>query len=100
VGLSGPLVDNDGYPREDIDVYVVRHARHRIICLQNDHKALIKEIEEGLHQVHAHYREDGTEAMDVEHSSQVKNPNANCKGGHCGEWFTCGSSSKYYESKA
>lgn len=26
------LVDAEGYPRADIDVYQVRHARHRIIC--------------------------------------------------------------------
>lgn len=32
VGMSDPLVDADGFPRGDIDVYKVRHARHRIIC--------------------------------------------------------------------
>lgn len=32
VDMSEPLVDNQGYPREDIDVYQVRHARHKIIC--------------------------------------------------------------------
>lgn len=32
VGLDDPLVDAEGYPRQDIDVYQVRHARHRIIC--------------------------------------------------------------------
>lgn len=32
VGFSEPLVDREGYPRNDIDVYKVRHARHRIIC--------------------------------------------------------------------
>lgn len=26
------LVDMEGFPRSDIDVYQVRHARHRIIC--------------------------------------------------------------------
>ena len=31
VGVSGPLVDNDGYPRNDIDIYAVRTARNRII---------------------------------------------------------------------
>ena len=36
VGMDEPLVDSEGYPRNDIDVYRVRHARHRIICkLQN-----------------------------------------------------------------
>lgn len=32
VGMHDPLVDADGFPRNDIDVYKVRHARHRIIC--------------------------------------------------------------------
>ena len=25
-------MDEEGYPRNDIDVYSVRHARHQIIC--------------------------------------------------------------------
>lgn len=32
VGMHDPLVDQEGYPRNDIDVYKVRHARHQIIC--------------------------------------------------------------------
>ena len=31
VGMKGPLVDNEGYPRSDIDVYAVRQARNKII---------------------------------------------------------------------
>ncbi|KAB7499562.1 26S proteasome non-ATPase regulatory subunit 9 [Armadillidium nasatum] len=50
--MNGSLVDSDGYPRSDIDVYQVRHARHDIICLQNDHKALMKKIEQGLQDLH------------------------------------------------
>ncbi|XP_031833835.1 26S proteasome non-ATPase regulatory subunit 9 [Nomia melanderi] len=53
VGMDEPLVDSEGYPRQDIDVYQVRHARHKIICFRNDHKALMAKIEEGLHKVHA-----------------------------------------------
>ena len=30
--MDEALVDAEGYPRSDIDVYQVRHARHRIIC--------------------------------------------------------------------
>ncbi|XP_047035686.1 26S proteasome non-ATPase regulatory subunit 9 [Helicoverpa zea] len=52
VGMDDPLVDSEGFPRNDIDVYKVRHARHRIICLQNDHKSLMKLIEKGLAEVH------------------------------------------------
>ncbi|XP_049880208.1 26S proteasome non-ATPase regulatory subunit 9 [Pectinophora gossypiella] len=55
IGMHEPLVDDQGFPRNDIDVYKVRHARHRIICLQNDHKALMKHIEQGLAEVHSEF---------------------------------------------
>ncbi|KAL1379258.1 hypothetical protein quinque_014713 [Culex quinquefasciatus] len=53
VGMTDSLVDAAGFPRNDIDVYQVRGARHQIICLQNDLKSLMKLIEQGLHTVHA-----------------------------------------------
>ncbi|KAH0954012.1 hypothetical protein HN011_007042 [Eciton burchellii] len=53
IGMDESLVDAEGYPRQDIDIYQVRHTRHKIICLTNDHKALMKKIEEGLHKIHA-----------------------------------------------
>ncbi|XP_060641993.1 26S proteasome non-ATPase regulatory subunit 9 [Anolis sagrei] len=57
VGMHEPLVDVEGYPRSDIDLYQVRTARHNIICLQNDHKALMQQVEEALHQLHARDKE-------------------------------------------
>jgi len=30
--MDGPLVDAEQFPRADIDVRVVRHARQRVIC--------------------------------------------------------------------
>lgn len=53
VGMTESLVDDFGFPRNDIDVYQVRQARNQIVCLQNDLKALLKEIEQGLIEVHA-----------------------------------------------
>ncbi|KAK7169905.1 hypothetical protein R3I94_000214 [Phoxinus phoxinus] len=53
VGIDGPLVDVEGFPRADVDLYKVRSARHSISCLQNDHKAVMVEIEEALHKLHA-----------------------------------------------
>ena len=32
VGMDEPLVDGEGFPRSDIDVYQVRHARNNIRC--------------------------------------------------------------------
>ena len=34
VGMTEALVDDSEYPRQDLDVYQVRHARHKIICKQ------------------------------------------------------------------
>jgi 26S proteasome non-ATPase regulatory subunit 9 len=56
VGLTGPLVDAEGFPRADIDLYNVRLARQRINCLQNDYKQLMDEIENNLYQLHANLR--------------------------------------------
>ncbi|XP_030375852.1 26S proteasome non-ATPase regulatory subunit 9 [Scaptodrosophila lebanonensis] len=53
VGMNGSLVDAEGYPRNDIDIYQVRQARQTIICLQNDHKELMNQIQELLNQYHA-----------------------------------------------
>lgn len=60
--MDQPLVDADGFPRNDIDVYQVRHARHRINCSQNDLKALLKEIEKGLAALHSQYEPINTTA--------------------------------------
>ena len=44
VGMDGPLVDNEGYPRNDLDIPKIRMARHKIICLSNDHKDVMNKI--------------------------------------------------------
>ena len=56
-GMEEPLVDAEGFPRADIDVYQVRHARHGIRTKSNDLKALLGRIEEGLYSLHAQARE-------------------------------------------
>ncbi|XP_028822597.1 26S proteasome non-ATPase regulatory subunit 9-like [Denticeps clupeoides] len=56
VGMSAALVDVEGYPRADVDLYQIRTARHSISCLQNDHKAIMLRIEESLHRLHAQER--------------------------------------------
>jgi 26S proteasome non-ATPase regulatory subunit 9 len=49
-GVDGrsPLVDAEGFPRADIDIWAVRHARVRAIELRNDLKALTDEIATAL----------------------------------------------------
>lgn len=46
--MQTPLVDPEGFPRADIDVWEVRHARVRIIELRNDLKAIMDQIMTGL----------------------------------------------------
>lgn len=60
VGMNESLLDVEGYPRADIDVYAVRQARHQIICLQNDLKEIMREIEKGLVTVHTEARASHT----------------------------------------
>lgn len=56
VGMHESLVDEFGYPRNDIDVMQVREARNKIICMQNDLKVLMKQIENGLEDIHSDAR--------------------------------------------
>src|SRR5712672_3288347 len=42
--MCQPLVDREGYPRDDLDVWAVRCTRVRIIKLRNDLAVLMDEI--------------------------------------------------------
>ncbi|KAI9598366.1 hypothetical protein BDF19DRAFT_432270 [Syncephalis fuscata] len=50
VGMHEPLVDREGYPRADIDVYSARKIRVRIIELRNDLRDCMACIEKALHE--------------------------------------------------
>ena len=49
---EGRLVDDQGFPRADIDLYDVRTKRHRYVCLQTDHKNVMKNLEMELKATH------------------------------------------------
>jgi len=51
--LNSPLTDEDGFPRADIDVWAVRHARVMIIRLRNDLSSLLDKIAIALECLHA-----------------------------------------------
>lgn len=51
--MKDPLVDKDDFPRNDIDVYAVRHARSNIIRLENDAKDLFKQMTAKLEELHS-----------------------------------------------
>jgi len=46
--LQSPLVDQEGFPRADIDIYAVRGARVRIIELRNDLDVVTNAIAKAL----------------------------------------------------
>uniref|UniRef100_A0A7S0UFW8 Nas2 N-terminal domain-containing protein n=1 Tax=Pseudo-nitzschia delicatissima TaxID=44447 RepID=A0A7S0UFW8_9STRA len=45
MGIDTPLVDHEGYPRGDIDVYRARTQRNRFSVLKTDHKEIEGKIE-------------------------------------------------------
>jgi hypothetical protein len=53
IGIDTPLVDAEGYPRADIDIYRARTLRKRFKEIQTDHKILDKQIEIGLLEIAA-----------------------------------------------
>ncbi|SOV10960.1 proteasome regulatory protein, putative [Plasmodium sp. gorilla clade G2] len=53
VGMKGNLIDSEGFPRNDIDIYSIRVARNKIICLKNDYIDINKKLEEYIHKVHS-----------------------------------------------
>mmetsp|Transcript_45891 Transcript_45891/g.106691 ORF Transcript_45891/g.106691 Transcript_45891/m.106691 type:complete len:216 (+) Transcript_45891:59-706(+) len=57
-GLEGPLVDGEGFPRPDIDVYAIRKARNRYACAQTDHQEVMKKVEQALFALHSSSRVD------------------------------------------
>ncbi|KAM7536946.1 hypothetical protein Aperf_G00000073740 [Anoplocephala perfoliata] len=69
VGMHGPLVDAEGFPRNDIDLVAVRTARNRIICLNTDYKELMLQLEEVSSRLLAK-RVSNAEAMETETSNQ------------------------------
>ncbi len=50
--MKTPLVDHEGFPRADIDIYAVRHARAALLPLYNDLKYKMDEIHDALANLH------------------------------------------------
>ncbi|CAM9176381.1 unnamed protein product [Phaeothamnion confervicola] len=58
IGLRTPLVDRDGFPLAGYDVYRIRHLRHRLSCIQTDHKEIMARVEGLLHAIHERQRQN------------------------------------------
>lgn len=55
--MNDPLVDQEGFPRNDVDVALIRQTRHDIICLRNDLKAHMNQLEKDMQE---YYKDGGT----------------------------------------
>lgn len=52
VTMNELLIDSEGFPRSDIDVYSIRTARQKIICLRNDLHTTTQELHQALVKMH------------------------------------------------
>ncbi|XP_051130965.1 uncharacterized protein LOC127251348 [Andrographis paniculata] len=52
-GLSGNLLDSEGFPRADIDIPAVRADRNRLAELRNDHKDITEKIDANIQVLHS-----------------------------------------------
>ena len=56
-GLKAPLVDREGFPRDDVDVMEVRKLRNRHAILVTDHKNMSKALEKKLYDLHTSFKQ-------------------------------------------
>eukprot|EP01071_Lankesteria_metandrocarpae_P012832 Lankesteria_metandrocarpae@DN631_c0_g1_i1.p2 len=52
-GVNSPLVDREGFPRADIDIYAVRTARQRNACLTTDLREVSDKMQKMLIELHS-----------------------------------------------
>jgi 26S proteasome non-ATPase regulatory subunit 9 len=52
-GIKDSLVDSEGFPRGDIDIYDVRNKRQRLAVINTDYTVLMKEIEKLLGEIYS-----------------------------------------------
>ncbi|EXB96613.1 hypothetical protein L484_002870 [Morus notabilis] len=52
-GLSGNLLDSEGFPRSDLDIPAVRAERRCLAELQSDHKEITEKINENIQVLHS-----------------------------------------------
>lgn len=56
--MHAALIDEDGFPRSDIDIHSVTLLRRRRAELQNDHRALMGRVEKALFAYHRELKEE------------------------------------------
>ena len=58
VGLTGSLIDSEGFPRADLDHYSIREARNLLACTKTDLAAVQKDIFTRLQELHEATQDD------------------------------------------
>ncbi|KAJ1668779.1 putative 26S proteasome regulatory subunit [Coemansia sp. RSA 1646] len=58
VSQTEALVDEEGFPRSDIDITTIRQIRRSLIYKQNDLRGLMKQVEDSLVSLHKGTRKD------------------------------------------
>ncbi|KAL0491320.1 26S proteasome non-ATPase regulatory subunit 9 [Acrasis kona] len=71
-GVKGSLVDADGFPRNDVDVNVIREMRHSLICKQNDFTNIMKKIEEDMFVLHKQLKEEKEKNGGAKEEQKIK----------------------------
>ncbi|KAL7558177.1 hypothetical protein ACA910_016230 [Epithemia clementina (nom. ined.)] len=74
MGIDTPLVDIDGYPRSDIDLYLVRSLRKRLAELRTDHKQVMNEIEKRLLLLNSTNNDNGQPPIPEEQARMAPKP--------------------------
>ena len=64
-GVKGRLVDDDGFPLANLDLFEIRKMRNRLACLQTDHVGVMKKIEQGLFSLHEDYKQEEVKVGDT-----------------------------------
>ncbi|PWA69075.1 26S proteasome regulatory subunit [Artemisia annua] len=71
-GLSGNLLDSEGFPRSDIDIPAVRADRNRLAGLRSDHKDITEKISKSIELLHSvRLAPKSSTAIDTGSNSQV-----------------------------
>jgi 26S proteasome regulatory subunit N4 len=52
-GLKDPLVDSEGFPRGDVDIYDIRRKRNRLAMINTDYKQIMKAIDKEVQSLYS-----------------------------------------------
>mmetsp|Transcript_29667 Transcript_29667/g.49629 ORF Transcript_29667/g.49629 Transcript_29667/m.49629 type:complete len:235 (+) Transcript_29667:48-752(+) len=72
-GVNDPLVDAEGFPRADINIYNVKDKRRRLAELNTDYRKIMKELEETTHLLYQQSISDDTVSTSVTPATTASN---------------------------